>query len=453
MSAMHFEDLNLNKPLLKALDDLGIKHPTTIQQKAFSVIMSGRDVVGIAQTGTGKTFAYILPLLRLWKFTPDPNPQILILVPTRELVIQVVEEVKKLSAYMNVRVAGAYGGTNIQSQKDAIDEGLDILVGTPGRLLDLAYSGTLKLKFIKKLVIDEVDEMLNEGFRHQLKDLFDLLPEKRQNLMFSATLSPEVETIIESQFNSPLRIEAAPAGTPLENIDQRAYAVPNFNTKLNLLTYLLDHHTEMNKVLVFTDSKRIADEVFECMVDKFPGQVQVIHSNKTQSHRFNAVKNFHAGNTRILIATDVIARGIDVSEVSHVINFDLPEVPENYIHRIGRTGRVGKKGNAIAFIVERDLEKQEEIEALMNNKIPMEKLPEDLEISKVLMPYEEKQISTHVPQIKIPKRQSSGPAFHEKKEKNKKVNNKIRKEEAMRLKYGKSKTRGDKRQNQKRKKK
>ncbi|RYZ41186.1 MAG: DEAD/DEAH box helicase, partial [Sphingobacteriales bacterium] len=284
---MTFADLNLNAPLLKALDELGFYTPTTIQAKAFSVIMSGKDVCGIAQTGTGKTYAYLLPTLRQIEFSKDRFPQMLILVPTRELVVQVVEAAKKLSAYRSLEVVGVYGGVNMKPQADAMLNGLDILVATPGRLYDLILSGSLKTKGIKKLVIDEVDEMLNLGFRTQLKNIMDLLPERRQNLMFSATITEEVEQLMDVYFNNPVRIEAAPTGTPLENIDQSAYEVPNFYTKVNLLQLLLEEHEEMSKVLVFAASKRLADQLYDEMVIKYPEQLGVIHSNKEQNHRFN----------------------------------------------------------------------------------------------------------------------------------------------------------------------
>ena len=235
---MTFDDLNLNTPLLTALDELGYVHPTTIQHRVFSIVMSGKDVCGIAQTGTGKTFAYLLPCLRQWKFSKDKAPQILIIVPTRELVAQVVESVKALTKYMSLIVTGVYGGVNINTQKAEVEKGVDVLVATPGRLYDLAMNGAFKTKMIKKLVIDEVDEMLNLGFRTQLKNILDLLPERRQNLMFSATITDEVEALIETYFNEPVRVEAAPTGTPLENIIQTTYEVPNFYTKVNLLQLL-----------------------------------------------------------------------------------------------------------------------------------------------------------------------------------------------------------------------
>ena len=438
---MKFSDLNLSTPLINALDDLGYTQPTTIQERAFSVIMSGRDVCGIAQTGTGKTFAYLLPCLRLWKYSKDRFPQILIIVPTRELVVQVVEQVKKLSAYLTLEVVGVYGGVNMKPQAAAVDNGADVIVATPGRLLDLIYDGALRTKAIKRLIIDEMDEMLNLGFRTQINNVLDTLPPKRQNLLFSATITDDVELIMNTHFNAPAIIEAAPTGTPLTNIKQEAYYVPNFYTKVNLLNLLLSWDPEMSKVLVFVATKSLADQLYAEMEPKFPGLVGVIHSNKEQNHRFNTVNCFKDGTYRFIIATDIIARGLDVAEVTHVINFDMPEVPENYIHRIGRTGRADKEGIAIAFITEKEKPYQESIETLMNYKIPITPLPADLEISDVLTEDEKPKVRMKEIQIKLPKREDVGPAFHKKSEKNSKKNVKVRHKDKMLAKYGKPKKR------------
>jgi ATP-dependent RNA helicase RhlE len=442
---MTFDELNLNAPLLNALDDMGLKHPTTIQAKSFAPLMSGKDVVGIAQTGTGKTIAYLLPFLRLWKYRKDRYPEVLILVPTRELVVQVVEEIKKLTAYMNVEVVGVYGGTNIRTQTDDVNRKLDIVVATPGRLYDIALTGVLRLKSIKRLIIDEVDEMLNLGFLHQLIRIFDLLPEKRQNLMFSATMIVEVENLIKEFFNHPQKIEAAPTGTPLENIVQKAYAVPNFYTKVNLLELLLTERQDMNKVLVFTDTKKLADQLFEQISKKFSDQIGVIHSNKAQNNRFRTVNRFQDGSYRMIIATDIVARGLDVSEVSHVINFDMPEIAETYMHRIGRTGRADKKGIALSFVTPREKNGQDQIEDLMKNPIPMESLPEGLVISEVLTEDEKPKVyMREAAPVKLPPKEEKGPAFHEKKPENLKTSTKITRKESYKIKYKKPKTRGQK---------
>jgi ATP-dependent RNA helicase RhlE len=406
--------------------------------------MSGRDVCGIAQTGTGKTFAYLLPCLRQWKFDKNKDPQILILVPTRELVVQVVEAANKLTPYMSVTAVGVFGGVNINTQQIALESGADVLVATPGRLFDLIMNGAFKTKMIKKLVIDEMDEMLNLGFRKQITNILELLPAKRQNLLFSATITDDVEKLMNDYFSAPIRVEAAPTGTPLENIIQNGYDVPNFNTKVNLLELLLASNETMTKVLIFAATKALADQLFEKLNEKFPETVGVIHSNKEQNHRFNTVKQFKAGVYKYLIATDVMARGIDVAEVTHVINFDTPDVPENYIHRIGRTGRADKKGISITFITEKEKVLQKAIETLMKQEIPMLALPADLEISAILTEDEKPKVRMKIIQIKVPKKEESGPAFHEKSAKNSKVNVRKNRKEMMQKKYGKPISRGGK---------
>jgi len=419
---MTFSDLNLNKQLLNALADMEYVEPTLIQISAFPIVMSGRDVVGIAQTGTGKTYAYLLPLLRQLKFSKEGYPRILIVVPTRELVIQVASEVEKLTQYMTVRVAGIYGGTNINTQKKMVEVGLDVLVATPGRLVDLVLTRALRLKSVKKLVIDEVDEMLNLGFRTQLTNILDLLPTKRQNLLFSATMTDEVEVLINTFFNHPKKIEIAISGTPIEKIDQSAYDVPNFNTKVNLLKSLLASEESMTKVLVFIGTKKLADKLFERLEESFGETAAVIHSNKSQNYRINTVKQFHEGVVRVLIATDIIARGIDISDVSHVINFDIPDVPQNYMHRVGRTGRADKNGIAISFVSELEKEDQTAIEELMQQTITMLTLPEDVEISDELIPEEIPESEGDKHYFKPATLSNSQGAFHEKKLKNQKVN-------------------------------
>lgn len=416
-----FSDLNLNKPLLHALNDLGLESPTPIQEKAFSIIMSGRDAVGIAQTGTGKTFAYLLPILRQHTFSEQRHPRVLIVVPTRELVVQVVNEIERLSKYMSLRVFGVYGASNINTQKQKVYEGLDILVATPGRVIDLTLSRTLQFSAIKKLVIDEVDEMLNLGFRPQLKQILDVLPPKRQNLMFSATITDDVETIIDTYFNQPEYIEVITRGTPLEKIIQQGYSVPNFYSKVNLLKFLFQHEKSMTKVLVFVRNKKIADEL-EKELEEFQYVLGVIHSNKSQPQRFEAVKQFQSGNYNYLIATDVIARGLDLKDVTHVINFDMPKDSGSYIHRIGRTGRADKSGIAISFITAKEINLQEDIETLMNKKIELFDIPDEVEISEVLTP-DEMPVTRdkNLKKIKKLDLESGGGAFHEKKAKNKKI--------------------------------
>ena len=414
-----FSELNLSKPLLRALEDLGLKNPTPIQEKALSVIMSGRDAVGIAQTGTGKTFAYLIPILRQLTYSEQRHPRILIVVPTRELVVQVVQEIEKLSKYMSLRVYGVYGASNINTQKQKVYDGLDILVATPGRVIDLTLSRTLQFSAIKKLVIDEVDEMLSLGFRPQLVQILEKLPEKRQNLMFSATLTEDVEAIIEKYFNAPEYIEVITRGTPLEKIIQQAYHVPNFYTKVNLLKLLLQTDKTMSRVLLFVKTKKIAEDL-ESELQDFAHDMGVIHSNKSQPHRFSAVKQFQEGTHRLLIATDVIARGLDFKDVTHVVNFDLAKDPDSYIHRIGRTGRADKAGIALSLITEKELGMQHAIEELMGKTINILDMPAEIEISEELTA-DEIPVRRDKNLKKTKKTVAPTGAFHEKKAKNKKV--------------------------------
>lgn len=434
---MQFRDFKIDKRLLNAVTDLGYTTPTTIQEKVFPVVMSGANVCGIAQTGTGKTLAYLLPLLNAWKYSKTKEPQILILVPTRELVTQIVEAVKSLSAQLSVVAIGVYGGVNINTQRLELQNGCDVLVATPGRLYDLAVAGAFKVKSIKKLVIDEMDEMLNLGFRSQLQNIMELLPQRRQNLLFSATLTEEVDVLLSDYFDSPVRVEAAPAGTPVENIEQSAYETPNFYTKVNLLKLLLAEDETMTKVLVFVASKKLADELYAELESEFEGKLGLIHSNKEQNHRFNTVKQFKEGTYRFIIATDIVARGIDIAEVTHVINFDLPESPENYIHRIGRTGRADRKGHTISFITEKDKKVREEIEGFMNRQIPTTPFPPHLTISTRLTEDEMPKVFIKEIPVKLPKKEERGAAFHPKSAKNSKVNKRVSRKEEMKKKYGK----------------
>ncbi|QXP79674.1 MULTISPECIES: DEAD/DEAH box helicase [Winogradskyella] len=449
---MTFNDLNLNTPLYNALDDLGFTTPTPIQAESFNVVAAGKDVVGIAQTGTGKTFAYMLPILKSLAYSKQENPRVLILVPTRELVVQVVSEIEKLSKYINNRVLGVYGGTNINTQKQAVAQGQDIIVATPGRLYDLAVSRVLKLKSIQKLVIDEVDVMLDLGFRHQLLNIFDILPERRQNIMYSATMTKDVDELIVDFFKKPSKISIAVSGTPLENISQVRYDVPNFYTKVNLLQELIGDKDEFSKVLIFVAYKRMADRLFDQLEELFPNQSCVIHSNKTQNYRLRSIEQFREGENRLLVATDVMARGLDIEGVSHVINFDTPDYPENYMHRIGRTGRAEKEGQSILFSTNKEQEGLERIEELMQMKIETLDIPEYVEISTELIEEERPQIREHNNPIKRTDADAPGPAFHEKSEKNSKENLGGSYKFKIAAKYKKPKTRGDKNYNNRNKK-
>ncbi|NHN24609.1 DEAD/DEAH box helicase [Flavobacterium jejuense] len=416
-----FQDFDLPKSLQKALDELGFVQPTPIQEKSFSVILSGRDMMGIAQTGTGKTFAYLLPILKQWKFQNNESPRVVILVPTRELVVQVVEEVEKLTQFMSVRSLGIYGGVNINTQRKDLAQGVDILVGTPGRTMDLALDGVLRFDALQKLVIDEFDEILNLGFRVQLTSILSMMKSKRQNIMFSATMTEDVDDVLDEFFEFPEEVSLAPSGTPLEQITQQLYHVPNFLTKANLLKHLLATDETTERVLIFVNNKRIVDLAYELLNEAFPDQFGVIHSNKTQNYRLSTMANFQSGQLRGLITTDVMARGLDISDITHVFNLQFSESPEKYMHRIGRTGRADKEGVAISFVAPYEEESLLDVETLMNMEIDVTEIPTAVEIDEKKLEFEKdkrrfKSIGKKINQ------ETKGAAFHEKKEKNKKVN-------------------------------
>ncbi|WKX77436.1 DEAD/DEAH box helicase [Zobellia laminariae] len=444
-----FEDFKIKKQLQKAIVDLGFDEPTPIQQESYSPILGGTDFVGIAQTGTGKTIAFLLPILQDLKYSDQKHPRVLILAPTRELVIQIVEQIEKLTPYLSVRALGVYGGSNnINNQKRAVAEGQDIIVGTPRRLYDLVLANVLRLKSIKKLVIDEVDVMLDFGYKTQLRNIFEYLPTKRQNILFSATMTTYVDQLMNDFLVNPVKKTISISGTPLESISQEAYAVPNFYTKANLLHHLLEDRDEYNKVLIFVGSKISADRLAETL-ENFESEISVIHSSKEQNHRTKSIEKFENGKSRILIATDVIARGIDIDKISTVISFDTPYYPENYIHRIGRTGRAGEQGRSILFYNEKETELKEAIESLMNYKIPFNEFPKEVEISSELTPEEDvKPVDPHAELADDDSTIQKGASFHKKSAKNSKVRNEVKSyERKIKKKYKKPQKRGDKIQN------
>jgi ATP-dependent RNA helicase RhlE len=446
-----FQDLNLSKQLRNALDDLKFSKPTPIQEKAFAPIMSGKDLLGIAQTGTGKTLAYMLPILQDFKFSKQVNPRVLVMVPTRELVIQVVDNIEKLAEYISLRVLGVYGGTNINTQAQFVAQGCDVLVATPGRLYDLTLNRALQLKAIKKLVIDEVVVMLDLGFRFLLNNIFELLPERRQNMMFSATMTDEVELLIDSFFNDPIKISIAVSGTPLENIEQSKIKVQNFYTKINLLAHLIDTRSDFEKVLVFVAKKKNADILFDQLQEKKIANIGIIHSNKSQNYRIRMVEEFDEGKIKIMISTDVMARGLDLNEISHVINMDTPEFPENYMHRIGRTGRAEKKGQSLLFYSEREGALKDEIEKLMHFEIPKLDFPDEVETNQQKLDEERDRQVDKYSRNSVKEPMNKG--FHEKSEKNSKVNLGGSYKREIEKKYKKPKTRGDKKANNRKNKK
>ena len=421
---MEFKDLNISKPILSALQEAGYEHPTPIQVQAFPVIRSGKDMIGIAQTGTGKTLAYLIPLLMKLHYAQGMHPRALVIVPTRELVVQVCESVELLTEFMDIRCIGIYGGTNIRTQQAAVYQGVDLLVATPGRFMDIYMNGLVRTGQVKTVVVDEAERLMDLGFMPQLRSILGVIPEKHQTLLFSATFSATVDELAR-EFLSPdfVRVETATQATPVENVAQWRYDVPNIATKINLLRLLLADRDTFRRVMVFTETKKNADRIVEKLADHWRGELSVLHSNKAQNSRLNALNAFRRGDTRILVSSDVAARGIDIQDVSHVINFDIPAIPEEYVHRIGRTARAGKEGVAISFVSEKEEPKFETIEQLTGQQIPVLPLPDGLEISDLLMDEEKVQTANIVYQRGKPQ---GGGAFHQRSAKNSKTTKKVR---------------------------
>lgn len=341
----------------------------------------------------------------------------MIIVPTRELVAQVVEEIEKLTFFMSFSVVGVYGGVNIRTQSDRLLHGVDFVVGTPGRLFDLIANGSVSMKAVKRIVIDEVDEMMGLGFLPQLKNILDLIPERRQNLMFSATMNQGIEDLIEEFFNEPVKIEVSTPGSPLEKIDQFAFSVPNYNTKINLLEVLLNDEEAFLKCLIFVRSRRRADMLIETLRERGLKNLGVIHANKAQNKRLATTEAFETGEIQHLIATDLFARGIDITGISHVINFDMPEESEFYLHRMGRTGRAEHYGTTISFFDEKEQPLLLEAETYMNIKVQIVPIPNEVSISDVLLEEEKERINMPNVYVKI----ASKPSWYKEQ-----VGNKVR---------------------------
>lgn len=375
---MPFAELRLNKQLLSAIADLGYKNPTPIQEKIIPLCLAGHDIIGIAQTGTGKTAAFLLPVLMKTKYAQGDEPRVLILEPTRELAIQVEEECKKFCKYTDLRYTAIYGGVGPIDQIDILEKGIDILIATPGRFWELYKKGVVSTKAVRYFIIDEADRMMDMGFMPQVNQILEVVPRKRQNMLFSATMPDRVKILSEDFLDFPVEVEITPQSTPAETIEQRIYHVPNLRTKIALLEYLLLDTEVLTKVIVFAKTKKNADDIFKYLDRKAQGPIRVIHANKGQNSRINAINAFKAGEVRVLVSTDVTARGIDVTEVSHVINFDVPGLYEDYVHRIGRTGRAFKTGKAISFVNEAEEFHIQNIEKIIQMSIPVVALPDDL---------------------------------------------------------------------------
>lgn len=368
---MLFTEMNLSLPLQKALKDAEYAFATPIQEQSIPVLLKGGDLLGCAQTGTGKTAAFSLPILEALSknqtFSGKRKIRALVLAPTRELAIQISESFKTYSKYLKLKTAVIFGGVSQNPQTEVLGRGIDILVATPGRLLDLIGQRFISLKDVEHFVLDEADMMLDMGMLHDVKKIITYLPVKRQSLFFSATMPSEIEVLARSILINPSKVTITPVATTVDTIEQSVYKVNKAN-KIHLLTDLLEN-LEMDRVLVFSRTKHGADKIVKALIKK-NYQAQAIHGNKSQNARQLALKNFKERETKILVATDIAARGIDVEELSHVILFDLPEVPETYVHRIGRTGRAGLGGVAISFCDVAEVNLLRDIEKLIKKQIP-----------------------------------------------------------------------------------
>jgi ATP-dependent RNA helicase RhlE len=408
-----FEDFKLNKQLLMAIEEAGFTQPTEIQQKAIPAVLGGQAVIGIAQTGTGKTAAYVLPLLMKVKYAQGTEPRALILAPTKELVVQLAEHTKRLAKYTDLRIAALYGGVGVKAHSDLIKAGVDIIVATPGRFMEIYLRKELPVKQIKTLVLDEADRMMDMGFMPQLRKIFEVLPVKRQNLLFSATFGERVERLSQDFLEFPIRIEVTPQATAATQVAQVLYRLPNLKTKIDLLLHLLADES-WQRVMIFTKTKDTANNIYKFLERKNIGPVRVIHSNKGQNTRINAMQEFKDGNLRILVSTDVSARGIDVKGVSHVLNFDVPILYDDYVHRIGRTGRAFETGSAVTFVNPAEEYHITKIEKLIREKIPVISLPK--EIIPEETPFEEKQeMAREIDRQKRKEDPTYQGAFHERK--------------------------------------
>lgn len=369
---MTFEQLELIEPIQKALTKEGYTIPTPIQAEAIPYVLDGYDLLGCAQTGTGKTAAFSIPIIQnLYNERQHGKVRgikALILTPTRELAIQIGESFTAYGKYTGVRHTVIFGGVGQKPQTDALERGVDVLIATPGRLLDLINQGFISLKYLDYFVLDEADRMLDMGFIHDIKRILPLLPKKRQSLFFSATMPPEIERLAGTILHEPQKVEVTPASSTVDKIDQSVYFVEK-TEKVSLLTHLLKD-SSLESVLVFTRTKHGADKVARVLAKANIG-AEAIHGNKSQTARQRALTNFKDHTTRVLIATDIAARGIDVDHLSHVINYELPNVPETYVHRIGRTGRAGRSGVAYSFCDAEEVPYLKDIQKLIGKQIPV----------------------------------------------------------------------------------
>jgi ATP-dependent RNA helicase RhlE len=417
-SALSWNDFKLNKQLLDAIAESGFQQPTEIQQKCIPLISGGQQIIGIAQTGTGKTAAYLLPLFMKLRYAQGNEVRAVILVPTKELVVQVAAQATALAKYTDLRIVAIYGGVGPKTQIEEINKGLDLIIATPGRFLELYQRNEIPVKQIKTLILDEGDRMMDMGFMPQLRKIFEVIPSKRQNLLFSATFPEKMDRLVNEFIEFPIRVEVTPQATVATKVSQELYYVPNFITKINFLEYLLTRKDDFNRVMIFTRTKEAANNIFNFLDRKKLGPVKVVHSNKGQNTRINAMNEFKEGKLRILVSTDVASRGIDVTNVSHVINFDVPIVYEDYVHRTGRTGRAFQEGTAITLATDSEKYHIDKIEKIIREKIPVKNMPEGVIRAETTF-HESHDMAREIDRQKRYQDPEFKGAFHEKKRKKK----------------------------------
>ena len=371
---MQFSELGLRPALARRCESLGYKEPTAIQERAIPVVLTGADLIGCAETGTGKTAAFLLPTIQRMSETPRPGVRVLVLAPTRELVTQIEESYRGLAPKGSPKCAAVIGGASMSRQTEALRRGAGVVVATPGRLLVHVERGTVTLSTVEVLVLDEADRMLDMGFLPAIRRVLAELPPKRQTLLFSATMSPEIESLARSTMKDPSMVEVSPRGRAAVTVEQTAYPVA-LESKTALLLDLLERERDnFERVLVFTRTRRAAERLSH-ILEAREHKVNRIHADRTQPQREAALRGFREGQTRVLVATDIAARGIDVESISHVINYDVPEAPEDYVHRIGRTGRAGNRGRAITLVTPVDELSMRAIERLTGQSVERVVLP------------------------------------------------------------------------------
>ncbi len=413
---MTFADLKVTRQYLDALDAMGISEPTEIQRKAIPRIRAGQDVIGIAQTGTGKTLAFLLPVMAMLSHAQGKGPRCVILTPSKELALQIADVAGRLAARTDLRVQVVYGGVGHRAQQERLEAGCDLVVATPGRFMELYLRHGFTTKEMTHLVLDEADRMMDLGFMPQLRKLLEILPRKRQNLLFSATYPAKTEEMAGEFLLWPTRVEAAPQSTPVETVVQSGFRAPNFGTKLNLLAVFLNREDIPQQALLFVREKDQAERIGQRIAEDVTPAVRTLHANKGQNSRIHAMELFKAGDIRYLVATDVASRGIDVPQLDLVINVTVPRDPHDYIHRIGRTGRAKRSGQAVTLVDPSEKPALERVEALIGQRISFEDLPAN--VSEAPTPSWEAQAMARA--IDREKRKADPTfkgAFHEKKRK------------------------------------